>query len=185
MLLKACDKRTPITFTTIWNPKTIHTVIPYQLSVGKEEMFNYFLCAENNNITCRQEAKSYRLNRIANINYSRAANVITEDVSIFLNRMLQYGPQYMINDDEESCVKLSDLGIRNYSRIYFGRPQVDRIEESSYGNYYYFKGSKDQVFLYFRRFGSDATIVAPDSLKEKMADFHLKAYQKWSELFLC
>ncbi len=180
LLKDACEHNRPVTFSTIWNPQVIHTVIPYQLAVGQEEMFNYLLCAENNIQTGKQEARSFRLNRISKINYSRASNQIGEDVLAYLERMLRYGPQYMINDDEESCVRLTVSGRRNFSRIYYGRPLVDRIEEKEDGAYYYFKGSKDQVFFYFRRFGyDDAEIISPEHLRKKMSDFHMKAYENY------
>ena len=179
-LKEACDQTRPVTFSTIWNPKVMHTVIPYQLAVGHEELFNYLLCAEKNSGSGKQEARTYRLNRIAKINYSRESNIIADNVLQNLDKMLHYGPQYMINDDEESCVRLTESGRKNFSRMYYGRPQVDRIEERSDGHYYYFKGSKDQVFFYFRRFGfDDAEIISPESLRQKMSEFHLKAYENY------
>lgn len=179
LLSDACEKNKPITFSTIWSPKRMHTVIPYRLAVGHDELFNYLLCSEIDRDTGKEEARAYRLNRISKINYSRINNHISDETMGYLNRMLRYGPQFMINDDEESCVKLSESGRRNFSRIYFGRPLEDRIEEKPDGHYYYFKGSKDQVFLYFRRFGADAEIISPDTLREKMANFHMKAYEKY------
>ena len=180
LLREACEHRRPISFSTIWNPSVIHSVIPYKLSVGQEEMFNYLLCAESSTFSGKQEARTYRLNRISKINLSRIPSQIAEEVSNHLERMIRYGPQYMINDDEESCVRLTESGRRNFSRIYYGRPQVDRIEEKADGAYYYFKGSKDQVFFYFRRFGfDDAEIISPELLRKKMADFHLKAYENY------
>ena len=179
-LRSACEEARPLIFSTIWNPKVMHTVIPYRLATGHEEMFNYLLCAEKNPVTEKQEAKVYSLNRIARINYSRVPNLIEDEVQIYLNRMLRYGPQYIINDNDESCVRLTDSGRKNYSRIYYGRPQVDRIEEKEDGFYYYFKGSKDQVFFYFRRFGfDDVEIISPEVLRQKMSDFHRKAYENY------
>lgn len=179
LLSAVCEKNTPITFSTIWNPKYIHIVIPYRLAVGRDELFNYLLCSEINSETGREEARSYRLNRISKINYCRVNNHISEETLRYLKRMLRFGPQYMINDDEESCVKLTDQGIRNFGRIYFGRPIVDRIEERPDGHYYFFKGSKDQVFLYFRRFGADAEIMSPTTLRDRMENFYMKAYEKY------
>ena len=179
LLIDACEKRIPITFFTIWNPTKMHTVIPYQLAVGHDEMFNYLLCSEIDRETGKENAMSYRLNRISNINPCRAYGHISEETLDYLNKMLRYGPQFMINDEEESCVKLTDAGRRNFSRIYFGRPLEDRIEERADGYYYYFKGSKDQLFFYFRRFGKDAKIIYPDILRERIAVFHKKAYEQY------
>ena len=179
-LKNACKHNKPITFSTIWNAKVVHTVIPYKLTVGYEGLYNYLLCAEVNKTTGIQETRTYRLNRISKINYSRTDNHFSEEVLQHLEQMVRNGPQFMINDDEESCVRLTDLGKIHFSRIYYGRPYVDRIEEREDGHYYYFKGSKDQVFFYFRRFGNDdAEIISPEYLRKKMADFHLKAYENY------
>ena len=141
-------------------------------------MFNYLLCAETNTETGVQEAKSYRLNRIKRIHYKEISNQICDEVQEHLDRMVLYAPQYMINDDEECCVKLTDSGRKNFSRIYYGRPKVDRIEEKADGCYYYFRGSQDQVFFYFRRF-EDAEIICPAYLRQKMLEFHRKAYENY------
>lgn len=176
----ACEAKRSITFKTIWNTKNIHEVIPYRVVTGTEEMFNYLLCAELNEATGKQEAKTYRLNRIDKLNYGRSMASIDSTVRAHLDMMIQYGPQYMINDEEEICVRLTDSGRRNFSRIYYGRPVLDRVEEREDGHYYYFKGSKDQAFFYFRRFGyDDAEIITPESLRTKMIEFHSRACEMY------
>lgn len=182
MLLMACSAKRSLTFKTIWNDKIIHEVIPYKIITGPEEMFNYLLCAETNPFSGEQEAKTYRLNRIDKINYGRSMESISGTVKHHLDMMMKYGPQYMINDDTESCVRLTDSGVRNFSRIYYGRPVLGRVEEKEDGHYYYFKGSKDQVFFYFRRFGyEDAEIVSPEPLRQRMIEFHSKAYAMYQK----
>ena len=182
MLLMACSAKRSLTFKTIWNDKIIHEVIPYKIITGPEEMFNYLLCAETNPFSGEQEAKTYRLNRIDKINYGRSMESISGTVKHHLDMMMKYGPQYMINDDTESCVRLTDSGVRNFSRIYYGRPVLDRVDEKEDGHYYYFKGSKDQVFFYFRRFGyEDAEIVSPEPLRQRMIEFHSKAYAMYQK----
>ena len=181
-LQMACEAGKSLSFKTIWNAKIIHEVIPYKIVTGPEEMFNYLLCAEVNAMTGNQEARTYRLNRIDRINYGRSMKSIDGSVKHFLDLMIQYGPQYVINDDGESCVRLTDSGVRNFSRIYYGRPMVERVEEKDDGHYYYFKGSKDQVFFYFRRFGyEDAEIISPEPLRRKMMEFHSKACEMYQE----
>ena len=176
----ACNTKQTIMFRTIWNNKVIHEVAPYKVVAGPEEMFNYLLCAEYNEQLGKQVTKAYRLNRIDKISYGRNMYYLDDSVKQHLLQMLHYGPQYMINDDVESCVRLSASGVRNFSRIYYGRPIVDRVEEGKDGSYYYFKCSMDQVFMYFRRFGyEDAEIISPNPLRERMIAFHEKAYSMY------
>ena len=182
LLDEACKSNRPVAFTTIWNKSVVHEVIPYRVVVGQGEMFNYLICAETDDRSGEQVAKSYRLNRITNLNRSNRMGTISDDVKRHLDMMLHYGPQFAINDDEESCVRLTDYGEKSFSRIYYGRPCVDHVENREDGHYYYFKGSKDQIFFYFRRFGyDDAEVIAPESLRQKMISFHrdaLSVYQQ-------
>lgn len=175
-LLRACNSGQVVTFSTIWNSKVVHEVIPYALIVGQDEMFNYLLCEEFIEHSGVSEARAYRLNRITKLNNSGSTSTLSALVRNHLDLMKYYGPQYAINDDEETCVKLSDAGVRSYIRIYYGRPQYDRIEKIQNEYFYYFKCSKEQLFLYFRRFGNkSAEILSPESLRQRMIDFHEKA----------
>lgn len=182
LLDEACKSNRPVAFTTIWNKSVVHEVIPYRVVVGQGEMFNYLICAETDDKSGDQVAKSYRLNRITNLNRSNRMGTISDDVKRHLDMMLHYGPQFAINDDEESCVRLTDYGEKSFSRIYYGRPCVDHVENREDGHYYYFKGSKDQIFFYFRRFGyDDAEVIAPESLRQKMISFHRDALSVYQE----
>ena len=94
---------------------------------------------------------------------------VSEEVKKYCDRMKEYSPQYVIMDDEEICVKLTDRGEMNYNRIYHGRPKVLKIEDKEDGHYYYFMSSQLQVFHYFRRFEPHTVmILAPRNLTDKM-----------------
>lgn len=181
-LTDACKTGHTIAFTTIWNKAVIHEVVPYKVVVGQGEMFNYLICAERDIKTGVQGTKSYRLNRITNLNYSSKMDTISESVNEYLGMMLKYGPEYAINDNEESCVRLNDYGVKSFNRIYYGRPIVDHIDNKKDGHYYYFRGSTDQVFFYFRKFGyKDACVIAPKVLRDKMITFHKSSLTTYYE----
>jgi len=179
-LVMACQAKRPITFSTIWNNKVIHEVLPYEITFGQEEMFNYLLCQEKNENSGNYVARAYRLNRITKLNYSAKMVSISEEVLKHLELMKIYGPQYPINDDEETCVKLTDFGVISFNRIYYGRPKYERIETCPNGRLLYFDCSKDQIFLYFRRFEAGAAeILYPESLRERMIKFHSAALESY------
>jgi len=181
-LVMACQAKRPITFSTIWNSKVIHEVLPYELTFGQEEMFNYLLCQEKNEYSGNYEARAYRLNRITQLNFSTTMVSMSEEVRKHLELMKFYGPQYPINDDEETCVKLTDYGVISYNRIYYGRPKYERIEACPNGRLLYFNCSKDQIFFYFRRFEAGAAeILYPESLRERMIKFHSAALESYKE----
>ena len=60
---------------------------------------------------------------------------------------------------------------------YTHRPIPDYIE----GDYYYFNCSYAQIYAYFRRFGMEAYIVSPSSLRDKLYKFHKQAINHYSE----
>lgn len=181
MLMAACATQKSLTFKTIWNTNDIHEVIPYKVVTGSEEIFNYLLCAEINRNTGKQEARAYRLNRIDRLNYGRSMNAIDDTVRQYLDMMIKYGPQYMINEEEEACVRLNPYGIKSFNKIYYGRPQYDRIERKDDQTYLYFRCSLDQLFLYFKRFeDGSAEVLYPKSLRNRVIKFHedaIKAYK--------
>ncbi len=174
-----CQNNMPIAFSTKWNPDVIHEAIPFDVITGKEEMYNYVLCAEYNPEKDRQETVAYRINRLINVNHSRIDNSIDSTVHKHLKEMVRLKSQYTINDDEEVRVRLHNNeprnGTKSYSKIYFGRPEAYRREQNELYEDLFFKGSSQQLFLYFRRFGEEAEIISPEWLRTKMEEFHTNA----------
>ena len=182
ILKDVCLLHRTITFSTIWNKYEIHEVLAYEVVVGQDEMFNYLLCQEYNAKSDQYEARTYRLNRIDRINYSSKVETFSDAVIHNLELMKKYGAQYIINDDEEACVTLTDYGMIQFNRIYQGRPKYERIEHRNDKHYLYFLCSKDQLFFYFRRFDAEAaSIVYPTSLREKILHFHQAIVNAYKE----
>lgn len=188
-LLKACKSQHPFSFVQIWNKEVIHEVLPYCIDVSREELHNYLLCQEfipdkDNPGKGHYEARTYRINRISHEQFSAHTIPADDNVRRHLDMMKYYGPQYPINDDDECCVRLTEEGLHLFNRIYFGRPIVDRTEKNSDGTYcYYFKGSKFQLYTYFRRFDKDhAIILYPKSLRVQMIEAYQAALNSYSSL---
>ena len=175
LLERCCKEKKTIVFNTTWNTNCSHKVIPYKIVTGPEEMHNYLLCAEISPDN-KQLEKSYCLNRINKLECKRTKIDIDETVLNHLKMMEQQGPAYSIHEETEYCIFLTEAGRVNYNKIYYGRPKYSKKEPTENGYYYYFNCSEDQLFLYFRRFGCDATIISPSSLKERIVDFHSNAY---------
>ena len=95
-LQEACKDNRPIHFTTKWNPSKLHEVIPYKMAIGKEELFNYLVCAEYNEETGKQEAQCYRLNRINTVNYSGRLSTFLKETVTHMEKMIKFGPQFLL-----------------------------------------------------------------------------------------
>ena len=180
MLVACCKKQQPVYFVTTANKHDVHEVVPYMITTGQEEMYNYLLCQVENERTHQPEARAYRLNRIRGLNRSEKAAILQDDVKQRLEAMRKQGPQYAINDDTEVCVRLTPKGRGMYNRVYFGRPAYMREENKPDGCYQYYQCSQNQLELYFRRFGAEAEIISPESLREKMAEFYRLASRAYN-----
>ena len=174
----ACKEKKSIIIKTIWDTKMTREVIAYTVVNGPEEMHNYLLCVKKNE-NGMQEAMSIRLNRIANILVRDATVQINEDVRRHLELMQKYGPAYAINKDSIIHIRLTEEGVREYRRIYWGRPEHDgEPKKQKDGTYFTFRCSEDQVFFYFRRFdGRHYDIIEPDSLRQRLVSFHEESYR--------
>ena len=88
-----------------------------------------------------------------------------------------YGSAYAFDEGKETCVLLNKAGISSFKQIYFGRPKVEKKEETGDGNYrYYFNCSQYQLYLYFRRFNAgEAFVECPKELQDKIRIFHEKS----------
>lgn len=178
LLLGACERGREITFTTIWDSEVVHRATPYSVTAGQDETFNYLLCGEESD--GEQKARTYRLNRIAEVAVTARPGALDKDVARHLSMMVANGAQYAINCDDVAVVKLTEKGLRAYQRIYLGRPRYSEREQVDNNCILRFKCSEDQLFLYFRRFGpGEAEVLAPLSLRKRIVDFHggaLKMY---------
>ena len=175
-LSSACAETHPVTFL-LRTTGNVHQVLPYTVVPGKNENYNYLLCQEimEQNGVKTAMAMSYRLTRISNVRPCDSPAAFRKAVLLHLERMREKGPQYAINRDEAVKVKMTEKGIDLYRRIYLDRPLFDDKAIPADG-IYTFSCSEEQAFFYFRKFpGDTAVIISPDSLRQRMLDFHEKA----------
>ena len=177
---RCCKDGKAIRFQTINNSR-FRDVIPYKIVKAKEEMSNYLLCGvidESGNIY----AQSYRLSRIVAPKISDINLILSQNVINNLMRMEQNGPQFAINDDEDTIVRFVNTDRQNgkstYRSIYFGRPTPygDQEQEQKHEGIYRFGCSTSQSSLYFRRF-NDVEVLAPAKLRNEIIEFHKKALE--------
>ena len=179
---KACENRSLVSFSLIWEPKTIYSVIPYEIATSHEEMMNYVLCQTRSPMTNNPIARVFRLSRIKNPCLSNKTDALSEKVVTRLERMKKYAPQYPINSDDEICVRLTEKGEILYNRIYYSRPAYERIERRPDGAYYFFNCSDKQVLFYFQRFGwGSAEVISPEYIRSKMIELHKSALEVYDQ----
>jgi predicted DNA-binding transcriptional regulator YafY len=170
-IMKAIAKKRKIIFTTKKN-HTIHEASPYALVSSKEET-HYYLLAKYNSL-----CKTYRLSRLENISLLKESIDIEDDKIDLFNKMIEHGPQFNYEKDEETIIiKLTNRGKEMYKTYYTHRPKYDFVE----GDYYYFSCSYSQISLYFRRFGKEAYVVAPKVLQMQLYKFYKNGVNHYVE----
>ena len=179
-LIEACNSKRAVMIKTKNKRSEHHKVIPYKVCLGKDERFNYLLCAEIDSDTGKQYATSYRLNRLrGSVIPISSVSSIESDVERHLHLMEKYGAQYRINEDVEACVKLTEQGVQKFIKIYWGRPIETKVEKKGDDYYFYFNCSMNQLELYFNRFGGDAEIISPFELRNAIVQFHSESLKPY------
>lgn len=180
LLRRACRSRETVSFVLALNRLETHRVVPYKLVEGQDGLLNYLLCYEEDNPERR--ALAHRLSRIERPRLTGDKGTIPSDVEHNLTMMERLGPQFAINDNIETCVRMTEKGLDTYQRIYLGRPEFAKVEVTEGGFLCRFNCSLDQLFLYFKRFGADeAEVVSPQSLRERLIAFHIGALEMYGE----
>lgn len=90
--------------------------------------------------------------------------------------MLAYGPQFRYGKNEsEVRIQLSRKGMELFKKMYVHRPIPLRIEN----NDYFFECSYNQIIQYFARFGKEAYVVYPQSVRDSLRAFHADAVARY------
>ena len=93
-----------------------------------------------------------------------------------MNENLTFGPREIERRTALTKIKLTPNGIKKFKKMYLNRPIPLEVNDDIYT----FNCSHQNLFLYFSRFGSDATILEPLNLRNQMIAFHRKAYNKYT-----
>ncbi|MCR5356991.1 MAG: WYL domain-containing protein [Lachnospiraceae bacterium] len=155
-----------ITFSSTTVPQLVFTIKPYIIAASKEEQCNYLLCTD----TGHDLLRTFRVSRIRTLFTTSENFEIDEDVKEKLQDIAIRNPQ-SASKNVEAEVHLTDGGIEKFKVIVKNRPDVLRKD----GNVYYFNWPKHQLEEYFKRFGRDAVIVAPEECRNSMKAFYGKA----------
>lgn len=151
------------------NSKAI--VEPYMIAASKEEQFSYLLCHDHR----QKKNRSFRISRLSNVFIT--TQEFTRDPSIEneLNRKSLRSPHSMTKDIH-AIVKMTEQGKDMFRMIVKNRPYVTYKE----GDLYHFDWPEMQLEDYFRRFGKDAVVMSPPSLKAKLKSYYSHALDAYS-----
>ncbi len=170
---KALKTHRIMTFTTTTsdNDKSF-AVEPYFIAPSKEEQCNYLLCNDIHTNTPR----TFRVSRIRSAFVTSDIFEINEELQKELQEKAIRSP-HSVSVAVPAIIKLNKYGKKMFKVIVKNRPLVSKIE----GDLYYFDWPELQLEDYFRRFGRDAVVIKPKSLKEKLRKYYYYALREYSK----
>jgi hypothetical protein len=141
---------------------------PYAIVSSKEDTFNYLVgLADDGSITTNRVS---RINRIKPYGRRVLSQAEKKSIDKSINAA---GPQFVRDGSEEFKVKMTKNGVRQYRMIYYNKPQHIRIE---HGDTYVFSCSRRQFTTFFFRFGADAVVLEPESIRKQFESKYKKAF---------
>lgn len=170
-LTEAVEQSKKVFLTISHGGKSLE-VSPYALSESKEELHVYLLSASNG------ECFPLRLSRIISVTMLPSPATFSRDQKDAFLKMMTYGPQFRCGKNEgETLIRLTAQGVALFKRMYVHRPVPTRTD----GRDYYFMCSYAQIRQYFTRFGKEACVIYPESMRRYMLNFHRNAAKQYRE----
>ena len=142
------------------------------IATSKEEQFSYLLCHDQR----QRKNRSFRISRLSNVFITSHTFTRDEKTENELTRKGLRSPHSM-SPDIHAIVRMTEQGRQMYQMIVKNRPYVTYID----GNEYHFDWPEMQLEDYFRRFGKDAVVISPKSLKTKLRNYYSRALDAYGE----
>lgn len=174
-IVEAIKTKSQVYISTSNNSESGKEISPYALMTPKEEFHCYVLgCTEKS--TC-----TYRLNHVFCAIPVHKSAIYPQKQIDYLNMMMKYGPQYRLDSIPKTTrIYLTDHGLELYRKLYVYRPIPDSIEKD--GHTYVFNCSKEQLFHYFCRFGSNAVVLTPSEFRKRFIKYYKRAAEELTEI---
>ena len=150
-------------------------VRPYGVLGDRQETYHYLVGLSRPDGT-REPEKPYNF-RLSNIvklevSFRRSGRLTKEERDKIEDRIRSVGVQFLGQQQETICIRLTEDGRQNYGRQLHLRPAARERAEVDDGLYrweYTFYCTEFQAKAYFLKFCGDAKVVAPQSLRETFA----------------
>lgn len=145
-----------------------YSVYPYKILCDPLSTTNY-LVGYSKHYEISDDEKhpcAFKISAIKNIidNKSKSAFLKKAEKDALDKYINIRGVQFMLTEEMDIYVRLTEKGIYKYSRLVHLRPPV--IEKQG-NNMFIFRCTEAQAEFYFFKFGEDAEIISPSSLRDK------------------
>ena len=171
-ITKALADKKVISFSTTTSRNTSSFAVePYFIAPSKEEQCNYLIC----NDTRTKHPRTFRISRLTSVFVTADKFELDSELYKELQEKALRSPQ-SVSKTVQAVVKMNSYGIQKFQVVTKNRPDVLRKD----GDLYYFDWSELQLEEYFKRFGRDAIVLEPQSLRNRLRKYYgmaVRAYR--------
>ena len=146
-------------------------VEPYLIATSKEEQFSYLLCHTSQ---YKYMDHTFRISRLRNVFVTSDTFIRDGKIAERLTAMGMKHP-HSAASDIHAVVRMTERGKQMYKLIVKNRPSVTSID----GDRYTFDWPEMQLEDYFRRFGKEAVVIKPRSLKQRLGKYYESALEAY------
>ena len=172
-ITRALEKHKVLSFTTTTSgDEQVYLVEPYVIAPSKEEQCNYLLCKDR----ASRKPRTFRISRLRSVFVTTDTFPVDPDTQKELREKAIRSP-HSVSIPIRAVVRLNKYGVKKFKVITKNRPLVSKIE----GDLYYFDWPELQLEEYFKRFGKDAIVIEPASLKERIKKFYYYGLREYSK----
>jgi len=120
---------------------------------------------------------SIRITRIEDIRLRRhpSGKLTVDDRREIEQKLRQVGVQYLIGNQDEITLTLTEKGKREFLQRSYMRPVPDQIENGVYR----FSCTRQQIRNYFISFGKEVQILTPQDLHREFMEFYKEALERY------
>jgi predicted DNA-binding transcriptional regulator YafY len=171
---------------TTQNPKGEETswdLRVYGILPNEAGIFHYLVgrCVLKGGLKSEENIASFRLSRLVDVRILSSSGIRSGSLSSSekkeIEEKIAHGRvQFLIGEKQECVVRLTQKGKQMYKAIQYMKPLPSEIDEE--GNYH-FECSTYQILQYFYRFGGQAQVLQPQSLRELLREEYRKAYEAY------
>lgn len=164
------------------NSGAIVFIKPYQIMHDPETNYNYLVGFSHFENDEKSTLCSYRISRLNKISlYGKKETIAIKEHKEIEKILAVRTPAYISYEPIQVKVLLTSKGQHLYSILQHNRPEFTAINNRSNDiKEYNFYCSENQAKNYFLKFGADATIIEPESLKNKIKEEFEKAALNYS-----
>lgn len=180
MVLHAIETNSLLKITT-GNHKQFY-VWPFSLEPDTLSTRLYLtgLAKDAKNEILEKHPASFRIPNLNDIKILHQSGRLTkEDTSLMRETILKRKVQFLLDNEEDIHIRLTNRGIYKYNSQVYMRPAFD--PDKTKGNVYVFHCTQRQAEYYFFKFGEDAEILSPARLRKRFKTLYKNAILIYNE----